>query len=94
MSTEGPRRHTLADAYANAQETIRRLTERRPAAAPGSVIEVDYKKSPGDTGPRTSWHIEVPAGHDEAETQAAFVKAQALHDAMLAKYATENGGGK
>lgn len=68
-------------------EIIERLTgDRSPSR---SKVELDWKKSPGDSGPRTTWHIEVVAGADEDEVRAAYRLARELHEDLLDEYAPD-----
>lgn len=69
-------------------EVARSLLERKPQVSE-PVIELDYKKHPGDQQMRTTWHLEVPAGFDEKELTRIYNAACDLHDALLGRYGND-----
>src|SRR5690242_7122760 len=68
-----PKRLRAADVIERDAKVIEHLAART-SYSPEPKIELDYKKAPGDSGPRTTWHIEIPAGFDDDETNRVYRK--------------------
>lgn len=85
---EPPKRLRAGDVIEQQAALLERLATKTPYTAEPK-IELDYKKAPGDTGPRTTWHLEIPAGFDDDEANRIYRKACELHEALLQKYAPE-----
>jgi hypothetical protein len=81
MSTEAPRRHTLTDAYNDAQAVIERLTAPRQPSATASVELTRNAK--GET------QIGVKASGETAPEAAAACETE--YDRLCAKYPTGTG---
>jgi hypothetical protein len=90
MSTEAPRRHTLTDAYNDAQRIIEQLTTRSTEP----YVSVEFtRNAKGET--QISTKVGAPGGtHPDALailTRDALAAAASTYDAATAKYPSASG---
>jgi hypothetical protein len=90
MPTEAPRRHTLTDAYNDAQRIIEQLTTR--STEPYVSVELT-RNAKGET--QISTKVSAPGGvdYDELDRVSTIVYAQALatYNAATAAFPTGTG---
>jgi hypothetical protein len=90
MSTEAPRRHTLTDAYNDAQRIIEQLTTRSTEP----YVSVEFtRNAKGET--QISTKVSAPGGADTAALadlcDNVYAEAVIVYDKAAAKYPTGSG---